>query len=57
MTPQDSPDTGIELLSVNTIRTLAMDAVQQAQSGHPGAPMGMAPVVSANWTYSLFRLP
>src|SRR5689334_25349426 len=31
-------------LSVNTIRTLAMDAVQQANSGHPGTPMAMAPV-------------
>ena len=34
----------LELLAINTIRTLAMDAVQQANSGHPGAPMGLAPV-------------
>jgi transketolase len=33
----------IELQSVDTIRTLAMDAVQRANSGHPGMPMGMAP--------------
>src|ERR1700748_1308588 len=33
----------IDLLAVNTIRTLSMDAVQQANSGHPGMPMGMAP--------------
>ncbi len=34
----------IELLSINTIRTLAMDAVQAANSGHPGTPMALAPV-------------
>ena len=39
----------MDLLSINTIRTLAMDAVQQANSGHPGAPMGLAPVVYALW--------
>jgi transketolase len=37
-------DANPELLAINTIRTLAMDAVQQANSGHPGAPMGLAPV-------------
>jgi transketolase len=36
-------------LSINTIRTLAIDAVQQANSGHPGAPMGLAPVVYSLW--------
>ena len=36
-------------LSINTIRTLAMDAIQQANSGHPGTPMGMAPVVYCLW--------
>ena len=35
----------IETLSINTIRTLCIDAVQQANSGHPGTPMAMAPVV------------
>jgi transketolase len=39
----------MEQLSINTIRTLAIDAVQQANSGHPGAPMGLAPVVYALW--------
>ncbi len=39
----------IDTLSVNTIRTLAMDAVQQANSGHPGTPMAMAPVAYALW--------
>ena len=33
----------IDQQSVNTIRTLAMDAIQKANSGHPGAPMGLAP--------------
>ncbi len=35
--------------SINTIRTLAMDAVQAANSGHPGTPMAMAPVVYTIW--------
>lgn len=39
----------LDQISVNTIRTLAIDAVQQANSGHPGAPMGLAPVVYALW--------
>jgi len=45
------PQTQLDLdqLSINTIRTLAIDAVQQANSGHPGAPMGLAPVVYALW--------
>src|ERR687894_1665454 len=34
----------IEELSINTIRTLSMDAVEKASSGHPGAPMALAPV-------------
>jgi transketolase len=36
-------------LAINTIRTLCMDAVQQANSGHPGTPMGMAPVAYCLW--------
>ncbi len=39
----------IDQLCINTIRTLSMDAVQQANSGHPGAPMGLAPVVYELW--------
>ena len=39
----------IDLLSINTIRTLSIDAVQKANSGHPGAPMGMAPVAYTIW--------
>jgi len=40
----------IEKLCINTIRTLAMDAVQRADSGHPGAPMGLAPAAYVLWT-------
>lgn len=39
----------LDQLSINTIRTLAMDAVQQANSGHPGTPMAMAPVAYCLW--------
>jgi len=39
----------MDLLSINTIRTLAIDGVQKANSGHPGAPMGLAPVVYELW--------
>jgi transketolase len=39
----------MDQLCVNTIRTLSIDGVQQANSGHPGAPMGLAPVVYALW--------
>ena len=39
----------IDTLSINTIRTLAIDAVQKANSGHPGAPMGLAPVAYSLW--------
>ncbi|MER5392925.1 transketolase [Saccharopolyspora sp. NPDC002686] len=41
--------TDLDTLSVNTIRGLCMDAIQQANSGHPGTPMGMAPVAYALW--------
>ena len=39
----------IDTLCINTIRTLSIDAVQKANSGHPGAPMGMAPVAYKLW--------
>jgi transketolase len=39
----------LDTLCINTIRTLAIDAVQQANSGHPGAPMGLAPVAYSLW--------
>lgn len=39
----------LDELCINTIRTLSMDAVQEANSGHPGTPMAMAPVVYYLW--------
>jgi len=41
--------TPMETLCINTIRTLSIDAVQAANSGHPGSPMGLAPVVYCLW--------
>ena len=39
----------LDQLAINTIRTLSMDAVQKAKSGHPGTPMGLAPVAYTLW--------
>ena len=47
----------IDYLCINTIRTLAMDAVQAAKSGHPGAPMGLAAVAYVLWTKVLKHNP
>jgi len=44
-----TPNLPIETLSIDTIRTLAMDAVQQAGSGHPGTAMALAPVAYSLW--------
>lgn len=43
-------DGSIERLTIDTIRTLSMDAVQQANSGHPGTPMALAPVGHTIWS-------
>src|SRR5467141_2386525 len=43
----------IDLLCVNTIRTLSIDAVQQAKSGHPGTPMGLAPLIYSIWNRTM----
>ncbi len=40
----ESADAALQLLAINTVRTLSMDAVQQAESGHPGTPMALAPL-------------
>ncbi|HET9158063.1 MAG TPA: transketolase, partial [Myxococcaceae bacterium] len=42
-------ETDLDQLSINTIRTLSIDAIQQAQSGHPGTPMALAPFVYTLW--------
>jgi transketolase len=53
MAAQTGPAAGdqskLDQLAINTIRTLTMDAVQAANSGHPGAPMGMAPTGYVLW--------
>ena len=46
-------DTELDQLSINTIRTLSIDAVQAANSGHPGTPMAMAPVTYQLWNHHL----
>jgi transketolase len=46
---QPMTESEVAQLSINTIRTLCMDAVQKANSGHPGTPMGMAPVAYCLW--------
>ena len=43
------PVSSLEQLCINTIRALAMDAVQQAESGHPGTPMALAPLAYVLW--------
>jgi len=52
MTAQD-----IDQLCINTIRFLSVDAIQKANSGHPGAPMGAAPVAYTLWQYFLKHNP
>ncbi|MBA2700799.1 MAG: transketolase, partial [Chloroflexi bacterium] len=47
----------LERLAIDTIRTLSIDAVQQANSGHPGAPMGAAPMAYTIWTRFLRHAP
>ena len=47
--PQSMSDAQLDQLSINCIRTLSIDAVQQAKSGHPGTPMALAPLVYTLW--------
>ncbi|GAA3328980.1 hypothetical protein GCM10020331_075160 [Ectobacillus funiculus] len=47
----------IETLAINTIRTLSIDAINQANSGHPGLPMGAAPMAYALWAHHLDHNP
>jgi transketolase len=46
---QPKTDGKLTVLSINTIRTLSIDAVQEAKSGHPGTPMALAPLVYTLW--------
>lgn len=48
---------GIDELCINTIRTLSIDAIQKANSGHPGLPLGMAPAAYVLWTKFLRHNP
>ncbi len=50
-------DPGLEQLCINTIRFLAVDAVQRANSGHPGTPMGAAPMAFVLWDRFLKHSP
>jgi transketolase len=50
-------DAALDQLCVNTIRTLSIDAVQKANSGHPGMPMGMADAAYVLWTQFLRHNP
>src|SRR5262249_30110737 len=47
--PRSMTDAQFDQLSINCTRTLSMDAVQQAKSGHPGTPMALAPLVYTLW--------
>lgn len=49
--------TDIDQLCINTIRTLSLDAIQKANSGHPGLPLGMAPAAYVLWTKFLRHNP
>ena len=50
-------DLALDQLCINTIRFLSVDAVQKAKSGHPGAPMGAAPMAYALWDRFLNHNP
>src|SRR6266700_4041613 len=54
---QPKKKTDIDQLCINTIRTLSLDAVQKAESGHPGLPLGMAPTAYVLWTKFLRHNP
>ena len=58
MTPDPSShQCTLEDICINTIRSLAMDAVQKANSGHPGAPMGLAAAGFVLWRRFLVHNP
>jgi transketolase len=55
--PQSATTSALDSLCINTVRTLAMDAVQKAESGHPGAPMALAPLAYLLYTRHLKHNP
>lgn len=55
--PADATTPTLDALCVNTVRTLSIDAVQKAESGHPGAPMGLAPLAYALFTKHMRHNP
>lgn len=55
--PTTETKTDIDQLCINTIRTLTIDAIQKANSGHPGLPLGMAPTAYVLWTKFLRHNP
>lgn len=55
--PGTAQSTDLDQLCINTVRTLSMDAVQRANSGHPGTPMALAPIGYVLWTRHLRHNP
>jgi transketolase len=56
-TKESRPTEELDQLCINTIRTLSLDAVQKAESGHPGLPLGAAPMAYVLWTRFLRHNP
>src|SRR5215218_6656656 len=56
-TTETAADRRLDELCVNTIRTLSMDAVQKANSGHPGTPMALAPIAYVLYTRVMRHAP
>jgi transketolase len=54
---ENTPTPELDQLCINTIRTLSLDAVQKAESGHPGLPLGAAPMAYVLWTRFLRHNP
>ncbi|MDQ3755125.1 MAG: transketolase, partial [Acidobacteriota bacterium] len=56
-TTKTNPTPELDQLCINTIRALSLDAVQKAESGHPGLPLGAAPMAYVLWTKFLRHNP
>ncbi len=54
---ENTPTPDLDQLCINTIRTLSLDAVQKAESGHPGLPLGAAPMAYVLWTRFMHHNP